>query len=72
MKLLEWSGTGLQVTGAIMLASNTAASAWAYPVMLPGALLWCAAAWRGRSMAALTLHGVFAVINIIGLVRWLA
>lgn len=72
MRRLEWTGTALQVAGAIMLARNTAASSWAYPVMLPGALLWCFAGWRQRAMPTVTLHGVFATINVIGLMRWLA
>lgn len=72
MKAIEWSGTGLQAAGAIMLASNTALSPWAYPVMLPGALLWCYVAVRQDARPVLALHGVFAVINVVGLWRWLA
>jgi hypothetical protein len=70
VKRIEWCGTTLQAAGAVMLASNTIVSPWAYPVMLPGALLWCYAAARQRAMAALALHGVFTVINLVGLWRW--
>lgn len=71
MNLLEWIAALLQSTGAFLLALNIDASPWAYPVMLTDSLLWLPIAFRRDDRALGFTMTVFAMINLVGVYRWL-
>ncbi len=71
LRVLKWFSTALQLSGALALALHLPFSGWAYPVMLAGAIGWVWVAYRQKEGALLTLNLSFAVINMIGIWRWL-
>jgi hypothetical protein len=71
MIFMKWIGTALQLAGCILLASNIAASPYAYPVMAAGSILWTIAAVRMRETSLALLNLGFTAINLLGIWRWL-
>lgn len=72
LSLLKWLGTALQLGGAIIVALHLSWSGWAFPVMLAGSLLWTALAATAREWSLAAMNAGFALINILGIARWLA
>ena len=67
---IEWFGAALQVSGALWLALHLPSSGYAFPLMLAGALIWLAIAYLERRWSLFWMQAVFAVINVVGIVRW--
>jgi hypothetical protein len=72
IKATEWTGTILQVSGALWLALNLPSSGYAFPLMLAGCLFWIAISAREKRWSLFWMQAVFAVINVVGIVRWIA
>jgi intracellular septation protein A len=69
--LLEWIGSALQIAGALWLALNLASSAYAFLPMLVGSIVWMAIANKEKRYSLFAMQVTFAVINIVGIARWL-
>ena len=61
----------LGVTGALLIAADVGMNLLAFSLMLAQSLFWVRELWATQREAAI-LNAVFAVINIIGIVRCLA
>lgn len=70
LAILKWLGTGLQVGGALWLASNLPSSPFAFLPMLAGAVIWAGLAIYQGDAALLAMQLVFCAINLVGIVRW--
>jgi hypothetical protein len=68
--IFAWLGTGLQIAGAIALATRWLSPKAAYSIMLPGALIWLVIAVLSKDWPLAAMQGTFAVINAVGIVRW--
>lgn len=71
MKTLKWTATALAVTAGVLVATKTAASAYAFPLFLATHVLWAAIAWRMREPSLLTAQVFFGAIDCLGIYRWL-
>lgn len=69
--LLEWLGTILQVAGALWLAIKLPSSGYAFPLMFAGCLFWLAISAGEKRWSLFWMQAVFAIINVVGIVRWL-
>lgn len=70
INILAWLGSGLQILGAIALASRITSPRVAYWMMLPGALIYVGVAVAGHDWSLFAMQITFAVINAIGIARW--
>lgn len=68
---LEWTGSILAVSAAILLALNISISPWAYVGYFFSSLLLTAWGIRRRAYGIAWQNSVFIVINLIGVYRWL-
>ncbi len=68
---LEWSGSILAVSAAILLALNIELSPWAYVGYLFSSLLLTAWGVRQKAYGIAWQNSVFIVINLLGIYRWL-
>lgn len=69
--ILEWSGSILAVSAAILLALNINISPWAYVGYLFSSLLLTAWGVRKKAYGIAWQNSVFIVINLLGIYRWL-
>jgi len=70
-RFLEWTGSILAVSAAILLALNIEISAWAYVGYLFSSLLLTAWGLRQKAYGIAWQNSVFIVINLLGIYRWL-
>ncbi len=70
-RFLEWSGSILAVSAAILLALNIEISPWAYVGYLFSSLLLTAWGLRQKAYGIAWQNSVFIVINLLGIYRWL-
>lgn len=68
---LEWAGTVMAVSAAVLLAINIPISGWAYVFYLLSSLLLTWWGFRKRAYGIAMQNVVFIAINIIGIYRWL-
>ncbi|CAA6821146.1 MAG: Unknown protein [uncultured Thiotrichaceae bacterium] len=68
---LEWIGTVMAVSAAILLAINIPISGWAYVFYLVSSVLLMWWGFRRKAYGIAMQNVVFIVINIIGIYRWL-
>ena len=68
---LEWSGSILAVSAAILLALNIELSPWAYVGYLFSSLLLTVWGIRQKAYGIAWQNSVFIVINLLGIYRWL-
>lgn len=68
---LEWTGSILAVSAAILLALNIDISPWAYVGYLCSSLLLTVWGIRQKAYGIAWQNSVFIVINLIGVYRWL-
>ena len=64
-------GTATGVCGALVLAFNLPFSGWGFVLLLVSSLAWMTAGIRMRDTPHTLLHGVFTVINVLGIYQWL-
>jgi hypothetical protein len=69
--VLEWSGSILAVSAAILLALNIELSPWAYVGYLFSSLLLTAWGLRQKAYGIAWQNSVFILINLLGIYRWL-
>lgn len=69
--ILEWSGSVLAVSGAVLLAINISISPWAFVVYLLSSIILFIWGLRQKAYGIATQNMVFTVINMIGIYRWL-
>lgn len=67
----EWTGTALQVAGALLLALHIPSSGIAFPIMLAGSSIWMVVAYLEYRWSLFWMQVVFVGINVLGIVRWL-
>ena len=68
----KWIGTAAGIAGAGLIALNIGFVGYGFMLFLISSLLWTAAAAAEREPALFVLQGVFAIIDVIGVVRWMA
>lgn len=68
---IEWIGTVLSIAGALMIASNTDWSKYAFLLFVVGSFAWTAAGVRRKNSRIVVLNLFFFGINILGVARWL-
>lgn len=69
--ILEWAGTVMAVSAAILLAINIPISGWAYVFYLLSSFLLLWWGFRRKAYGIAMQNAVFIVINMIGIYRWL-
>lgn len=70
MQILENAGMVSGIIGAILMASKTRASKWAYPVWLLSSISLTLFAAIGQYYSLMLLQAVFTGINGYGIWRW--
>jgi hypothetical protein len=70
LQRIEWLGTLSGIIGACLLASNTAASPWGYPLFAVSAVCWTWAGALRKSRPMLFLNGFYIIVNLVGILRW--
>jgi hypothetical protein len=68
--LLEWMGAAFGVTGALLLASNTAWSPWGWVGFLCSNVMLIAFAVRKHFRGLLVMQMVFTTTSLLGIYRW--
>ena len=71
LPILKWLGTVAGIGGAVLVALNIPASGWGFVFFLVSSVCWGTAALTIREWSLLLLQGVFTIINLIGIYRWL-
>lgn len=69
--VLEWAGSILAVSAAVLLALNITISPWAYVGYLASSLLLTAWGLRKKAYGIAWQNSVFVIINLLGIYRWL-
>lgn len=69
--ILEWSGSVLAVSGAILLAINISISPWAFVIYLLSSIILFIWGLRRKAYGIAMQNMVFTVINVVGIYRWL-
>lgn len=69
--VMKWVGTISGVGGALLIAAHIPASGYGFLLFLLSSLSWSAAAWQMKEPSLLLLQGVFTLINLLGIWRWL-
>ena len=72
LRATKWIGTIAGIAGAGLIALNVGFVGYGFVLFLISSVLWTAAAAAQRDSALLVLQGVFAIIDIVGVVRWMA
>jgi hypothetical protein len=67
----KWIGTGTGVAGALILALNIPISGWGWVLFGVSSGIWSAVALKTHDHSLAVLQGVFFVVDIIGVWRWL-
>jgi hypothetical protein len=68
----KWVGTIAGIIGAVLIALNIGMVGYGFLLFLISSILWAAAAAVQRESSLLVLQGAFTVINMLGIVRWMA
>lgn len=68
---LEWTGSILAVSAAILLALNIEISPWAYVGYFFSSILLTVWGIRQKAYGIAWQNSVFIVINLLGIYRWL-
>jgi hypothetical protein len=71
LSALKWLGTAAGIAGALWIALNLPSSGWGFSLFLLSSMSWGAAALLMGESSLLLLQGVFTVINLLGIWRWL-
>ena len=69
--ILEWLGSALAVSAALLLAVNISISPWAYVLYLFSSLLLFVWGMRRQAYGIAMQNVVFTGINVLGIYRWL-
>lgn len=69
--LLEWSGSILGVSGALLLALNLRFSGWGWVMFLVSNICWIAFALERELSGLLFMQSVFMSTSLIGCWKWL-
>jgi len=69
--ILEWGGSMLAVSGAVLLAINISISPWAFVLYLISSVILFVWGMRKKAYGIATQNMVFTVINMVGIYRWL-
>ena len=72
LMIAKWVGTVLGVGGAVLIALNIGAVVYGFMLFLISSLLWSAVAVAQREISLVALQGAYAIINVLGIVRWMA
>ena len=70
MAWLKWFGTVVGVAGALLLAINIPQSGWGFVLFLGSSVSWGLAGLKMKEPSIWTLHGVFTMVNLVGIYRW--
>lgn len=68
----KWVGTFLGLGGAVLIALNIGIVVYGFMMFLISSLLWSAAAIAQREISLLVLQGAYAIINVLGIFRWMS
>jgi hypothetical protein len=69
--IIEWTGSLIGVSAAILLALNIPISAWAYVFYLLSSILLLIWSVREQAHGLAFQNFVFIAINLLGIYRWL-
>lgn len=72
LRAAKWVGTMLGVGGALLIALNIGTVVFGFILFLISSLLWSAIAVAQREVSLLVLQGSYAIINVLGIVRWMS
>jgi len=68
---LEWAGSLLGISGALLLALNLRISGWGWALFLVSNFCWIAFALERELMGLLSMQLVFMATSLIGCWKWL-
>ena len=71
LDVIEWLGSALAISAALILALNIEISGWGFIIYAVSNFAWIYAAISRGNRPLLWMNGVFLLINIIGISRWL-
>lgn len=71
LNFLQWLGSLTGIAGALMMACNSKASPWAYPVWLCASVSMLVFALYDQLSGLALQQAVFTFINTLGLWRWM-
>ena len=73
LSVLKWLGAAAGIAGAVLIALNIGGTivGIGFVFFAVSALSWVIAGWRMGEMSLVAMHGVFLVINLVGVWRWL-
>ena len=72
LRATKWIGTAAGIAGAGLVALNIGFVGYGFMLFLISSVLWTAAAAAQREPALFVLQGVFAIIDVVGIARWMA
>ena len=65
--MAAWTG----IAGAVLLAANVPLSPWGFVLFLISSVIWERVSVAMDSPHAAMMYRVYAVINLVGVMRWL-
>jgi len=68
---LQWFGTACGITGAVIVAFESAVSGYGFVFLAVSAVSWTAAAMLMGERQLIVLQGAFIAINLVGIYTWL-
>lgn len=71
LKFLKIFGTATGIAAALMIAANLPISGWGFVVFLFSSVSWTWAALLMGVRSLALLEGVFTLVNVLGIYRWL-
>ena len=66
-----WIGLALAIAGASLVALNLSISGWGFILYLGSNVLWVSYGIKNKARPVIVREGIFAVINIVAVYRWL-
>ncbi|MBL4692384.1 MAG: hypothetical protein JKY92_03545 [Magnetovibrio sp.] len=69
--LAKWMGTGFGIVGAVLVALNLSFSGWGFVLFFVSSVSWTIAGVMMKENSLILLNGVFTMINMLGIYRWL-
>lgn len=68
---VEWGGAVAGLVGSALVASNSAYSAYGFPLFLVSNMLWLAFGLKARAWGMVCMQTGFTFTSLLGMYRWL-
>ena len=68
---IKWIGTGTGIIGAVLVAANVGMVGWGFVIWAVSSASWVVAGYVMREPSLVLLQGVFFVVDLVGIWRWM-